>query len=269
MELLVASLIVLAAPLQAQQPPAAERPWRDVELRLGGFIASMDAGVAIKSGAGVGATFDVEDALDLDESIRSLRLGASLALGDRHRLHFDFFDLSRDSSTRLGQAIQIGDTVYPIGTDVETEIGLQLYNLTYGYSILQDDRFDIAVTFGIHGLRTNLEFEAAGIGADASERFFLPIPLPGLRADFVLTSDLWLRHRVEILWFNLDLYRMLLVDSSVGLEYALFEHVAIGLAYNTFNFHLEMEEDEYPAVQFEGEVEFSFSGVLLYLNVFF
>lgn len=247
----------------------ATLPWRDFEFRAGGFITAVDSGLALKSDSGLGAVVDVEDVLDLDATVRSVRLEMSWAVGARHRLHVDFYDLSRDGDNRLGQDLQVGNDVYPTGTDVETDLGLQLYTLTYGYSFFQDDRFDVAVTFGLHGLRTRVGLEAADLGVDKSERFFLPVPMPGLRADFALTPSFWLRYRLELLWFNVDEYRTTLVESSVGFELVLCDPVALGISYDTMRFRLSMEDEDYPRVEFRGEIEAASSGLMIYLSLFF
>lgn len=256
--------------LQADAPAKPEaRPWRDVEIRLGGYLAAIDSRFDVESGSGVGASVDAEDLLGLDNSVLSLRLEASVALAQRHRLYLDIFDVSRSSSETLGRDITFDGTTYATGTTVDSRMGLQVFNLTYGYSLFQDDRVDLAVTFGIHGLRTAIKLDSSSTGAQEEERFFLPIPLPGFRFDVALTPKLWLRQRAEFLWLGVNNYQGLMTDVSLGVEYALFDHVALGVGYNSVRMKLRMENDSFPAVDFAGEFDFQFSGLQFYLNIFF
>jgi len=261
--------LLLALMLQAAAPEKAEhRPWRDVEITLGGYLAAVDTSIDVQTDAGIGGKVDFEDLLGLDSSILSFRLGASVALGERHRLYFDMFDLSRKASTRLGRDIEFNGTVYPVGSDIDSKLSLQIFNLSYGYSFLQDDRIDLAVTLGIHGLRTAVSLDSAS-GAQEDVRFFLPIPLPGLRMDIALTPSLWLRQRYEFLWLGTQTYQGLMTDISFCMEWAFIEHVAVGVGYNTIRTKLSMKSDQFPAVSFRGEFDFEFSGLQFYLQVFF
>lgn len=263
------TLALLALFLQAAPPEKAEKhPWRDFEISLGGYLAKVDTTIGVQTDSGAGAAVDFEDLLDLDPSVLSLRLGISVALAPRHRLHFDMFDLSRKASTRLGQDISVDDTTYPVGSDVDTRLGLQMFNLSYGYSIVQDDRVDLAVTLGIHGLRTALSLQGDS-GREEDVRFFLPIPLPGVRLDIAVTPDLWIRQRFEFLWLGGQTYQGLLTDLSISLEYAFIEHVALGVGYNVIHTNLRMKSDQFPAVGFRGEFDFEFSGLQFYVQVFF
>jgi len=272
---MIAPLLVLLALsstealLQADAPAKPEaRPWRDVEIKLGGYLAAIDSRFDVERSSGVGTSVDAEDLLGLDNSVLSLRLEASVALAPRHRLHLDIFDVSRSSSVTLGRDLTFDGSTFPVGTDVDSRMGLQVFDLTYGYSLFQDDRIDLAVTFGIHGLRTAIRLDAPNLGVQ-EERFFLPIPLPGFRFDVALTPKLWLRQRAEFLWVGVNNYQGLMTDVSLGVEYALFDHVALGLGYNTVRMKLRMENDSFPAVDFTGEFDFQFAGLQFYLNVFF
>lgn len=263
-------LLILTALLQQADPPQKpNRLWRDFEFQIGGYYAGVDTTFDVKGENGIGGKIDAEDLLGLDSSVLSARLSASVALADRHRIHFDCFDLSRSASKRIGRDIEFGDTVYPIGSDVDTRFGLQMFDLTYGYSFLQDDRMDLAVTFGIHGLRTHIRLDAANLGMEESERFFLPVPLPGLRMDFALTPSLWLRQKIELLWLGADSFAGLVTDFSINLEYAFIEHVAVGIGYNALRMKLRMEDQDFPAVDFQGSFDFDFAGLQLYVSYFF
>jgi hypothetical protein len=257
---------LLALALQLADPP---RPWRQVEISLGGYLAGIDSELSAQSRSGFGSVIDFEDLLGLDNDDLGLRLGASVAVAERHRIHLDVFDLTRSASKVLEQTIEFEDTTYTVGTDVDTRLGIQFFNLTYGYSFLLDDRSNLALTFGIHGLRTSARLDSKGLGIRESERFFLPIPLPGLRMDFALTPDLWLRQRFEFLWLQLSDYEGLVTDGAIGLEWAFVDHVALGLEYNVVRSKLRMKNDDFPSVKFRGEFDFDFAGLHLYLNFYF
>jgi len=240
-----------------------------VEINVGAYLAAMDTKIDVQSESGLGGLIDFEDLLGLKGSDLGLRLGGSVALAERHRLHLDLFDLSRKGDEQLQREIVFKGTTYPVGSDVDSRLGFQMANLNYGYSFFLDDRFNLAVTLGVHVLHTVAKLEVDALGIAESERFYLPIPLPGLRMDFALTRDLWFRQHIDVLWFAADGYRGLMTDVGLGVEYALFDHVAVGLGYNAVRMKLRMDDDEFPSVSFRGQFDFDFAGVRLYLNFFF
>jgi len=265
---MIISLMLLA--LQAAAPqPAEKKPWRDFEFKVGGYLAAVDTTIDVVGENGVGADFDLEDLLGLDTSVFSVRIEASVAMAQRHRLHFNFFDLSRTAEKTLGRDVEFDGSVYPIGTDVSSRMSLQMFDLTYGYSFVQDSRVDMAVTFGIHGMRTALKLDASSAGIEEEERFFLPIPLPGLRMDIAITPSVWLRQRIELLWIGTETFSGLMTDFAIGVEWAAFDHLAIGLGFNSVHMKLKMENNDFPAVTFRGDFDFQFSGLQFYVNVFF
>ena len=255
--------------LLLQVPAKEPKPWRDFELNVGAYVAAMDTRIDVQTPSGIGGIIDFEDLLGLKETVFSLRLGASVALAERHRLHLDLFDLSRKGDEQLKQNIEFEGTTYPIGSDVDSRLTLQMGNLSYGYSFFLDNRFNLAVTLGVHVLHTVAKLDADDLGINELERFYLPIPLPGFRMDFALTPDLWFRQQIDFLWFSVDNYRGLMTDVGMSVEWAIFDHVAIGVGYNAVRMRLRMEDDQFPAVAFRGQFDFEFAGVRLYLNFIF
>jgi len=260
-----------AAAQEAEPPPAPKKdlPWRSTEVRLGVFFTSSDAGLEVKSDAGVGASVDFEDVLGMSESTLAFRGEASFSLGARHRIHLDVFSLSREGDKSLANDLQIGNTVFPAGTGVKSESEFQMYMLTYGYSLIQDERMDLAVTFGIHGIRSTLEVNAEVIDRHKSANLFLPIPLPGLRFDTALTPDLWLRQRAEFIWIAAGPYSGILSDLSIRLEYAFAESFSAGIGFNSLQIKLNSSNDDAGGVGFEGNLEMGFSGLMLYVGASF
>lgn len=254
--------------LGLQEPPKTKRPWHDVELSIGGFITELSAQVEVQSASGLGTTVDLENALGLEESLQLLRIWGTVAVGERHRLSLDYVDLTRSATKQIASDIEVGDQILTSGTVVDSTLELQLFNLNYAYSILYDDRMDIALTVGIHALRTRIELEGRNAGGE-TESFTLPIPLPGIRTNFALTPSLFLRQNLEVLYLRYANFQGLMLDLTISLEYQAFEHVGFGIGYNTMQIKMKMEEESMPAVDFDGRFEFEFAGLLLYTTFSF
>src|SRR5688572_5032440 len=146
----VLSVAILTVPAAAQDKPKEELPWRDVEFRVGLFSGSFRSGVETTNALGAGFALNLEDTLDLDDTKVAYRLEGSVALGARHRIHLEYLDVFREGEKNIERDIEIDGETFPVGASLRTESSMQLITLTYGYSIIQDDRMDLALTFGIH-----------------------------------------------------------------------------------------------------------------------
>jgi hypothetical protein len=264
------SVAVFALPASAQEKPAPKPqpklPWHDVEFRVGLFSGSFRSGVETTNDLGTGFSINLEDTLDLDDTKLAYRLETSVALGQRHRIHFDYLNVFREGEKNVEREIEIGNTVFPVGAHVESESSFQLITLTYGYSIVQDERMDLQLTFGIHGMRSELELEADVLTTAKSVNVFLPIPLPGLRFDAVLSPGVWLRQRLDFIWLKVGDYAGLMADYGARLEIEVSKGFSVGFGFNTLNAHVEAQDDDNPGIGHKGSVDYSFSGMLLYLG---
>jgi hypothetical protein len=48
-------------------------------------------------------------------------------------------------------------------------------------------------------------------------------------------------------------------------EYNPWQHVGIGLGFDTFSAQLEAEGEDWPGIDFKGNVDFNYAGLQLYL----
>jgi hypothetical protein len=263
------SVAIFGLPASAQDKPKEELPWRDVEFRVGLFSGSFRSGVETTNALGAGFALNLEDTLDLDDTKFAFRIEGSVALGDRHRIHLEYLDVFREGEKNIERDIEVDGVTFPLGASLRTESSMQLITLTYGYSILQDDRMDLALTFGIHGLRTELELEAATLNRTKSLNVFLPVPLPGLRFDAVLSPGVWLRQRLDFIWLDLGDYGGLMADYGARLEVELGKGFTVAFGFNTLNVHIESRDDDNPGIGHEGSLDYDFSGLLLYAGYSF
>lgn len=54
------------------------------------------------------------------------------------------------------------------------------------------------------------------------------------------------------------------MDSTTAVEYKPWKNVGFGLAANSFKLGIEAEGDDYPNIDFVGNIDFDYLGLLLY-----
>jgi len=244
-------------------------------VSFGYFIANADSDLSI--GSGVGLTVNVEDLLGLDTTNSVLRVDSSWRFTDnlRHRLDFTWFAFRRDGSKTIDQDIpidgdDINEDVIPAGSQVTTKLDFDIYRVAYSYSFFQDDRMDLAVSLGLYVMPIRIGLNASGIvDINETERFTAPLPAIGLRADFAIIPKWFLRVNSEIFYLEINAFKGTIYESQAAVEYLPWKHTGFGLGVNTFNLNIEADGEDYPEVDFVGELGFKYTGLLLYIKIFF
>jgi hypothetical protein len=210
-----------------------------------------------------GISVNVEDALGLDTDMVVLRAEGILRLGEsrRHRLDFGYFDLSRSGTKTTGRDITIGNTLYPTGTTVDTEFDLKLFKGAYSYSLVQDDRIDFGLGAGLYVAPINFRVSNSVSGAREESSSTSPLPFLGCHIDYALTPKLFLKQKLDLFYMEYKDFKGRLVDASIGLEYNIWKHFGLGLAFNIFSLHVEDKGD---ATNLKGSIDLAFSGLMLY-----
>ncbi|MCF8067847.1 MAG: hypothetical protein K9L30_04610 [Desulfobacterales bacterium] len=259
------------SPALADTEIEEDLPWEKFSFNLGGFVASLDSDAQISpDGLGVGVTVDIEEALGLETSINVFRLDSFYRFGrtNRHRFDFSYFDFRRSSEKILQKDIDIFDNTYTVGTTVDSYWNLRIFKGEYSYSFFQDERIDIAGSLGLFVMPLEIGINAAGSGYEEQE-ITAPLPTLGIRTDFAITPKLFLKQSIDVFYLEYDSFKGSLVDLLIAIEYNIWDHVGLGLGYNVFEFNLETEDEDYPEIDFTGEIGFHYNGLLLYGKIFF
>ena len=271
----VVSLLFTIQPAFAENPASQDTPWEKFSFNAGYFISSTNTNLSL--GSGLGVTVDVEELLGLDTTNSVFRVDAFWRLTDnrRHRLDFTWFSFRRDGNRTIGQDIEYEDDegniiTIPAGSQVNTKFDLDIYKAAYSYSFFQDDRIDFAANIGLYIMPIDIGINATGlINVDETERFTAPLPTLGIRMDFAITPKWFLRSGFDVFYLEVKEFTGAIYESHVAVEYLPWKHLGFGLGFNTFNLDIEADGEDYPQIDFVGELNFRYSGLLLYAKMFF
>lgn len=272
--LLLGVACVSARADDAAESPAPQKkylPWEKGALSGGGFLATLDGSVSFGLGQGGGIYLDAEDLLGLDSTLTVWRADAMYRPGKtlRHQFDFSYVGLHRTADTVLNQEIKVDDEIILPGTRIHSVFDLDIYRLTYSYAVLQDERMRIAVGLGIYGVPIRYGIEITEPGDDRAleiRNVVLPLPTLAIRSEFQLVPKLFLNLSVNFMYLEVGDFKGSLVDANIGLEYRMWKHFGMGLAYNPLSVHVESESKnaDYPGASFVGSADVSYNGLLLY-----
>ena len=249
-----------------EEPESRKTPWRTFEANLGAHYWSITSTLLLgKSGIPSSLTIPVEDLLGMKTEIWSPECWLSLRLGELHRIQFSFDDLSRTATRQVSQGVVAGQVVFPPAV-IHSEYAVQFYNLNYAWSFLQDERMDVALTFGVDLVRTRLKLESQIPQRLEEERLIVPVPLPGFQADFALSRYFWLRQRLGGVYIPLDNFSGLMIDYKLSVEWCFLDNVSLGIGLDLFHVLLTKEGNDTQLGSFDGKLKVEGTAALVYLN---
>lgn len=245
-------------------------------LAVGGFFPRIESSVSLgPSSGGSGENIDLEDTLGLDDASTSAWINFNWRFFPRHQLQVEWFQLNRDGSRSADEQFTIGDTTVFAGAGVSTKANLDLGRVTYGYSIIRNERFDLSFLIGAHIATTKATVTAngsiaingvpvvSGSSTESSSTYTFPLPHIGGEIAYKLTPR-WTA-QFSMLLFALDLgdYSGSLFQFDALASYQFTKHFGFGAGLKYFNLDLEAETDRVSAGY---DYEFFGPAVFVYTN---
>ncbi len=235
----LAALALFATLVHAEDylSPTEER----VRLSLGVVHYSNQTNFELDSSAGVlGTPVNAESQFGLDKSDYEAKIQAMVRAGERHRLRFDYFSLDRSGQLTVTNPIVFRDVVLQPGDPLVSDLSIRNFSITYGYSFLHSDRYEVAATFGISDtdISARARVQTATRHVDQTEDQAGPVPTLGLDATYVVSKRFYIDGRAQYLKVRIDG-----LDGTLGIYeldalYRLRPNISFALGYTMFRANL-------------------------------
>ncbi|HXP66970.1 MAG TPA: hypothetical protein VN815_15950 [Steroidobacteraceae bacterium] len=235
--LAVLALFATLAHAEDYLSPTEER----VRLSLGVVHLSNNTDFQIDSSAGVpGTPVNAENQFGLDKTDYQAKIQAMVRAGERHRLWFDYFSLDRSGQTTVTDPIVFRDVVLQPGDPLLSDLSIRTFSLTYGYSFLHGDKYEVAATIGIADtdISARARVQTAARHVDQTEDQAGPVPMLGLNATYVISKRFYVDGRAQYLKVRIDD-----LDGTLGIYeldalYRLRPNISFALGYTAFRANL-------------------------------
>ena len=247
-------------------PPPVASPITDhFALRGEFFFGHVDTLGRIDSSTGVpGTPFSAERDLGLTDQAKQLRVEIIFRMVERSRLRVNFLDLRRQAQASIDRPIQFGDQTFQAKSIVQSEIDWRQMDLTYTYSFLRSERYELGAGVGIH----LLEAEAIGQIPGTTQRgdFSGAEPFATLALDGTwLIAPRWaLSARAQYLRVTIDSVSGMLGDYHADVQYRWQRNVAFGVGYEREQVDIDARN-----VNPSGDVNMTIGGPELFVRVSF
>lgn len=250
--------------------PTRNVPWHRFDLSIGGFLSDLNSEIRLGSKqVGLGLNISLEDALGLESSsfIGRADLAYRLDEGRRHTVGVSAISFRRQAARVLESDIDIGDTTFAVGTRLSSTLNVEILKAYYAHSIFQDDRFDLAASFSVFVMP--LKFAASADDAEAEgAEFVAPLPAFGLHSNFAFTDRLFLRQGIEIFYITIGEFSARLTELRTTLDYDAFTRFGFGAGLSSFKLNVKAVGEDYPAIDFTGNIGFDYSGLYVFAKYY-
>ena len=261
-----------APAMSADEPNVLEDPFI---IALGTYLVDADTDLELKGDAGEAGTPIDWNRTFGEGSLTRFRLDGQWRFGDseRHKLRAMWFNTDRSESKTVDRDIEWGGETFPVNTKVKGELQYDIIELAYEYAFLRRDTYEISASIGAYylGLDTKLSATVTGGTGGTTERkvsrdggFDAPLPVLGLRAQWVLPYDLSLDLAGQYFSANIDEYDGDLQNYRATLTWQPNKWFGLGVGYDWFSADLDVD-----ASKFKGSANWTFSGPMAYYSISF
>jgi hypothetical protein len=243
---------------------------------LGGFFPEVDSSVRVDGDIlGPGDNIDFEKTLGLEESKTLLWGGIGWQISRRNSLEFEFANLNRDGFVQaISDPIQIEDNLVQAGAALDTAFDVTLGRLTYGFSIIKDEKKDLRLKAGLHIADLGVSFQATGVvcvdgeplpctsfTSDFLESEDVTAPLPHFGGEFSYAFSPKLMARLQVIGFAIELDSIdgSLIEVDADLVWSPWRHFGLGAGLRYFNANLESKGSK-----LNGEFDFDYYGPAIF-----
>jgi opacity protein-like surface antigen len=241
------------------------------------FLFGLDAKIRLDGdNTGSGSTTDLVDDLGVDDDDSMIRAGASFRFNENHAIGFSWYDINLSGSETIDESLQIDDNIFTGGGQVNSKVDLTLYLLHYNWSFYHSDDLEMTLSPGVYLGDFQAKFKGNAVIDTADpvpviqertvkEDFFAPLPTVGLGVQYHLLPRLTANIRADFFYVDINDVQGGMVDILAGLEYRVFKHFAVGIAYNWLMLDLENESGKSDGWEFDG----SWNSSLFYGALYF
>jgi hypothetical protein len=240
-------------------------------IGVGYGIVRLDSKVKVTDKESGNSRFiDLEGTLGLPSESRIPTLYGAYRFNQKHSLVFGYFEIDRKST--LLDLDRNFDDIILVKANVTIEDTTRFYNVSYGYSLFQDDRSSVTFVVGLNFLDFRISAEASGqvsVGGETREQaeivdagVLAPLPLLGLNFGFNFTPDWGIATRISLIGGSYQDVSASVVQTSINSRYRFSKHTGLLLGLTYFDAEVDInDKDEIT------EISYGYTGA--FIGVYF
>ena len=236
--------LAAAAPALADDAPIRGGTEK-FKLNLGTILNQNNTTLGIQGPQGRGIEFGLEGASGVQRDRWSTLASGTWRFAPNHRVGFQSFSTRRSSSKTTDRDLVLDDQTIPAGTQLDTSSKAQFLVVNYQYSLIRDDRIELAAIAGIYGARFRYSFDSTSPPRDVSANSTAPLPMFGISLDTFITPRWTLSTFFEGLALKVGDVRGSVGYIGMSTDYMLTRHLGLGLGVNAVSIRADVAKDDW------------------------
>jgi hypothetical protein len=129
----------------------------------------------------MGTPVNAENDLGLDHRQHKGRVDFMFRMRDRNKVRVDYYETDRSGSQTLANDVIFGNQTFPAGQVAQTTFNLQQFDITYTYSFIRNNRFEVGTGLAAYFLQ--LDVIGAVPAQNLRQEVTAATPFPALPLD--------------------------------------------------------------------------------------
>jgi len=180
----------------------------------------------------IGTPLSAENNLGLSNQAYQPRFELMFRLRPRHRLRVNFFDLRRNGSSVPDTTILYGDQAFQAGRPLQSSINWRQMDLTYTYSFLRGDRYELGAGLGAHLLEAEATAQEPGTPLRVDYNQAGPFATVALDGTYLIARRWSFNARANYMHLTVHDFSGELEDYHADVQYRWRRSFAVGVAYD-------------------------------------
>lgn len=223
----------------------------------GSYVVLNPDGVFAVEGNGISGTeVDLDDDLGFDDS-KGWQGEVALNLGSL-RLSGSYLPLRFSGDGILTETVVFNGQTFNVGTDVESDIDLDIYDLALAWHVIHLDDLPVRFQFGpeisVKVVDADVAMEAVDLDLKEDDSILVPVPTIGLRSRIGLADYLGIVGRVGYMEYDDNS----LLDVDAQIEFSPIPLIGVFAGYR----YVDMDVDE-SGVFIDAKLDGFFGGVMI------
>ena len=220
------------------------------------FFPEMDTVLRVDDGdSDLGTQVSLEDDLRFDSSDQIARFELFWRPAQKHRISMEYYAINRDTSWVLDADLEIGETVYPVGTQVSSNFDTRIIPFIYEYSVYQTADTEVGLGGGFHWIDLEFGIRASGTSLEEFSSVSGPLPLVGFSVDHRFAERWMFRGTLQAFSASVNKIDGTIVSARAGVDYQFTPAFSLGLGYDLFDLDVDLRKNSW-----KGRVSYDYNG---------
>jgi len=193
-----------------------------------------------------GTPVNGENNLGLPDRLRQGRVEFMFRLRERSKVRVDYFEADRSGSKVLANDVVFGNQTFAAGQLTQTSLDWRQFDITYTYSLVRNDRFEVGTGVGIYFLQVDAIGQVPARNQRQEVTAATPFPALPLDLTWRISSRWAATVRGAYLKATLSGFRGWYADSHEDIQYRWNPNLAIGLGYAAIRSSLTRRGGSFP-----------------------